>query len=117
MEDEHPKPKFSFRWPVSRLARAAQLFGMGWSLEEIAEDPFVSSSPRRVRSALKRAKIFIEDAPLPGRYRLDLPRKHSEVWRLAAARRHTTTEALLRKIAEVLAEEPNYIDNIIDDGR
>lgn len=117
MDEDYPKPKFSFRWPIQRLARAAQLFGMGWSLEEIAEDPLVMSSPRRVRAALKRAKIFIEDAPLPGRYRLDLARKHSEVWRLAAARRHTTAEALLRRIAEIMADEPTYIENILDDGR
>lgn len=117
MIDEKPSQKRHWRWPVPRLARAAQLFGMGWTLEEIAADEFVKSNPISVRRALKRAHIYVEDVPLPGRYRLDLPRKHSEVWRVAAARRHTTAEALLRRIAEIMADEPTYIENILDDGR
>jgi hypothetical protein len=114
MEQQEPQ-KRQWRWPVARMTRAAFLYGMGWTPEDIASDLFIQSTPASVRRALRRAGVWDGTSP-PGRFRIDLARRHIEPLREAAQRRHTTTEKLLGRVAELLAEDPVLLENILDDA-
>ena len=109
-------PKRQWRWPVARLTRAAFLYGLGKTVEEIAADIFIQSSPTSVRRALQRAGVYVGPQAPPGDYSFELDRRRASVWEVAAARRHTTMPFLVRKVAEIVADDPALLDNILDDG-
>lgn len=115
-QDTDESPKRHWRWPVPRLARAAYLYGLGKSVDDIAADIFIQTTPASVKRALKRAGVYVGPETPPGEFSFNLDRKRADVWEAAAARRHTTMPFLLRKVAEIVADDPPLLDNILDDG-
>jgi predicted transcriptional regulator len=108
-------PQTTWRWPKPRLARACMLYGAGYSMDEIARDRFINSTPANVRRALRGAGVY-DGSPIPAiRISIDIPRKQIEKWRSAAQARRVSAEALMSKTAEILADDPVLLDNILDD--
>jgi hypothetical protein len=114
MDDQAPKR--NWRWPVPRVARAAYLYGLGKTVEEIAADIFIQASPIGVTRALKRAGVYVGTQAPAGVQSFHLDKRRSAAWEAAAARRATTMPVLLRKVAEILADDLTLLDNILDDG-
>lgn len=109
-------PKRHWRWPVTRLARAAFLYGGGIPVEEIAEDLFIQSNPASVRRALKRAGVYVGAEVPPGRHSYDLDRRRAAILESAAAKRGVGLGMFVRKVLEILADDPALLENVLDDG-
>lgn len=108
--------KRHWRWPVTRLTHAAFLYGQGRTLEQIAADLFIQSNERGVRRALKRAGVYVGADLPPGQHSYDLDRRRADILESAAAKRGVTLPVFVRKVLEILADDPALLDNVLDDG-
>lgn len=110
-------PRRHWRWPITRIARAALLYGAGHSLDEIAKDPLIAGSVGGVRRALKRSGINVDDRPAARVMAVRVPHAATPVLAEAAAARRMLPEQLAALLLKTLAEEPTLIGNVLDDGR
>jgi hypothetical protein len=99
-------------WTTERVARLGFLVGQGFGAKRIAEDPLISSTPNNVHRQAQRFGLAFRDAMATA---LRLPPEAAARYDSAAAKRGLTREALIRHLLLVAADEPNLVDNILDD--
>ncbi|MDP2358656.1 MAG: hypothetical protein Q8M31_21735 [Beijerinckiaceae bacterium] len=115
--DEDEARRRHWRWPVSRIALAAQLHGAGWTFDEIARHPNVRSSVQSVRRALKRAGVDLDDFRRGRTIRVMIRHPDLPALDAAAQTRRIDLPELIERLVRLLAEEPALISNVFDDGR
>jgi hypothetical protein len=99
-------------WTTERIARLGFLVGQGLAAKRIAADPLIASTPNNVhRQAQRFGLAFRESMATTAR----LPPEAAARYDAAAAKRGVTREAVIRLLLLVAADEPNLLDNILDD--
>jgi len=99
-------------WTTARVARLGFLVGQGFGAKRIAEDPLIASTANNVHRQAQRFGLAFRDASATA---LRLPPDAAARYDDAAAKRGLTREALIRLLLLVAADEPNLLDNILDD--
>jgi hypothetical protein len=99
-------------WTSARVARLGFLVGQGFCAKRIAEDPLIASTPNNVHRQAQRFGLAFRDAMAT---HLRLTADANARYDAAAAKRGLTREALIRLLLLVAADEPNLLDNILDD--
>ena len=99
-------------WTSERIARLGFLLGLGWDSERIARDPIICSRPGTV---IKQANRYGLSFMAVRSVSFQVPREAVFVLDLAAGKRSITREALIKLIFLELANEPNLLENILDD--
>jgi hypothetical protein len=100
------------RWTAERIARLGFLIGLHWDAKRVADDPLIASTPNNVHRQAQRFGLSFRAASVP----LRLPPAATALYDAAAEKRGLSREALIRQMLIVAAEDPNMLDNILDDG-
>jgi hypothetical protein len=102
------------RWTGERIARLGFLLGLGWDAKRIAEDPIIASTPNNVHRQAQRFGLAFRAAAAG--MSLRLPPDAASQFDCAAEKRGLSREAIIRLLLLEVADDPNLIDNILDDG-
>jgi Ribbon-helix-helix protein, copG family len=102
------------RWTGERIARLGFLLGLGWDAKRIAEDPIIASTQNNVHRQAQRFGLAFRAAAAA--MSLRLPPDAASRFDRAAEKRGLTREAIIRLLLLEVADDPNLIDNILDDG-
>jgi hypothetical protein len=105
-------PPAKTSWTTARVARLGFLVGQGLGAKRIADDPLIASTPNNVHRQAQRFGLAFRDAAATA---LRLPPEAAQRYDNAAAKRGLTREGLIQLLLRVAAEEPNLLDNILDD--
>lgn len=105
-------PSEKTSWTTARVARLGFLVGQGFGAKRIAADPLIGSTPNNVHRQAQRFGLAFRDAAATP---LRLPPEAAARYDSAAAKRGLTREGLIRVLLLVAADEPNLLDNILDD--
>lgn len=100
-------------WTVERIARLAFLVGMGRSVEAIAADPLVHTSPASVYRQANRLGLSIPETR--GTIRFQMPGNLSEALEAEAHKRGMSVDALCLALMIESAKSPALIPNILDE--
>ncbi|WP_244395950.1 hypothetical protein [Beijerinckia indica] len=99
------------RWTDERIARLGFLVGLGWSGERIARDPLIRSTTNNIHRQAQRFGLRFRAASVS-----QIQKPIRDVLDAAAEKRGITQEKIIHLILATLAQEPNLIDNILDDA-
>src|ERR1700757_3027288 len=103
------------RWTLERVARLGFLLGSGWDQKRIASDPIISCSLENVQCQANRYGLSLRDMSV-STYMRRLSPQHMAAFDAASAKRGITRQSLIRRLLIEMAEEPNLIENILDDS-
>ncbi len=112
MQSERTPHSEKTSWTSARVARLGFLVGQGFGAKRIADDPLIASTPNNVHRQAQRFGLAFRDATATS---LRLTPEAAARYDAAAAKRGLTREALIRLLLLVAADEPNLLDNILDD--
>jgi hypothetical protein len=98
--------------PGQRSASPGSAFWSGRVLAPNASPRLIASTPNNVHRQAQRFGLAFRDAMATA---LRLPPEAAARSDAAATKRGLTREALIRHLLLVAADEPNLVDNILDD--
>jgi hypothetical protein len=107
----HQKTVVKTSWNAERIARLGFLIGQGFAARRIAEDPLIASTPNNVHRQALRFGLAFREATV-----VRLPPDAAARYDAAADKRGLTREAVIKLLVVTAANEPNLLDNILDDG-
>lgn len=100
-------------WTAERIARLGFLVGQGFAAKRIADDPLIASTPNNVHRQAQRFGLAFREAATAA---LRLPPEAAARYDAAAEKRGLTREGVIKLLVMTAADEPNLLDNILDDG-
>jgi hypothetical protein len=105
--------KLKTAWTTERVARLGFLVGQGFAAKRVAEDPLIASTPNNVHRQAQRFGLAFRDSKGAS---LRLPPEAAARFDAAAEKRGMTREAIIRMLLITAGNEPNLLENILDDG-
>ena len=99
-------------WTRERIARLGFLVGLGWDADRIADDPIMRTIPANVRRQIFNFRLSMRAARALTTH---IPAEVGYGFDAAADKRGLTREQLIQLLLAQIADEPNLIDNILDD--
>lgn len=100
-------------WTEARIARLGLLVGQGKSINEIASDEGISSTPEAVYKQAQRLGLSFRTT---GYLLIALSEAANASMGQAARRRNISIGELVKRLLETCSCEPALVSNVLDDG-
>ena len=102
----------SANWSEARTARLGYLVGIGWDAARIARDATIRSDAGEVHRQARRLNLTFREATVIEGSPLNLDGARMAYFDAAARPRRLPTEALLRKLCEVVGDD-RLVDELL----